>query len=114
LAKAGARVARTLEDAATLSIQALQGVTTGVTPDPNATPQPQTNPYNLKPEQKKVWGLFAGGTHAGETKVVFEDLRKTPGLEGFESEVLDLGDDEYCVGKPHPMIGTLIFFARVV
>lgn len=44
-----------------------------------------------------VLGLYTGGTLASEAKVV---LRRA----GLEAEVLDLGDDEYTAGRPHPMI----------
>ncbi|WP_100500141.1 hypothetical protein [Geodermatophilus chilensis] len=44
-----------------------------------------------------VLGLYTGGTLASETKVVL-------GRAGVPAEVLDLGDDEYTAGRPHPMI----------
>lgn len=49
-----------------------------------------------------VRGLYSGGSLAGEAKLI---LRATLG-EGVADTVriLDLGDDEYTVGRPHPMI----------
>ncbi|MBD7919423.1 transcriptional regulator [Cellulomonas sp. Sa3CUA2] len=44
-----------------------------------------------------VLGLYTGGTLAAEARVV---LRRA----GVPAQVLDLGDDEYTVGRPHPMI----------
>lgn len=44
-----------------------------------------------------VLGLYTGGTLASEAKVVLSRA-------GIAAEVLDLGDDEYTVGRPHPMI----------
>ncbi len=45
----------------------------------------------------RILGLYTGGTLASETKVVL-------GRAGVPAEVLDLGDDEYTAGRPHPMI----------
>ncbi|MFA7324138.1 MAG: acyl-CoA synthetase FdrA [Candidatus Nanopelagicales bacterium] len=42
-------------------------------------------------------GLYTGGTLASEAKYL---LRQ----QGIEAEILDLGDDQYTVGRPHPMI----------
>jgi FdrA protein len=49
------------------------------------------------PSSPGVLGLYTGGTLAGEAKVVL-------GRAGVRAEVLDLGDDEYTAGRPHPMI----------
>ena len=49
------------------------------------------------PTTTGVLGLYTGGTLASETKIV---LRRA----GLDPEVLDLGDDEYTAGRPHPMI----------
>lgn len=57
---------------------------------------------SLKPGQWRIRGLFAGGSLSGEAKLV---LGWALGAEAAkEHEVLDLGDDEYTVGRPHPMI----------
>ncbi|MBS3990523.1 MAG: acyl-CoA synthetase FdrA [Erysipelothrix sp.] len=53
------------------------------------------NSFNLQSSQKKVKGLFTGGTLASEAKYI---------LTGVESEIIDLGDDEYTSGALHPMI----------
>eukprot|EP00941_MAST-03F_sp_MAST-3F-sp1_P002359 g2359.t1 len=46
-----------------------------------------------------VTGLFTGGTLAKEAKLGLEDIEKKSSIT-----ILDLGDDEYTIGKPHPMI----------
>ena len=52
--------------------------------------------------QWRVHGLFSGGSLAGEAKLVLKDVL---GAEAAKAhEILDLGDDEYTVGRPHPMI----------
>ena len=57
---------------------------------------------SLKPGQWRIRGLFAGGSLSGEAKLV---LGWALGAQAAKAhEVLDLGDDEYTVGRPHPMI----------
>ena len=49
---------------------------------------------------RHILGLYTGGTLAYETEHV---LRGAFG-DGYPHRILDLGDDEYTVGRPHPMI----------
>jgi FdrA protein len=44
-----------------------------------------------------VRGLFCGGTLCAEAEIVLRD-------HGIEGDLIDLGDDEYTRGRPHPMI----------
>lgn len=61
---------------------------------------------------KTVKGLYSGGTLAAETGMLISEALELGGLikkEGFilnanGYEVMDLGDDIYTQGKPHPMI----------
>src|SRR6185369_14047943 len=48
----------------------------------------------------EIRGLYSGGSLAGEAKVV---LAAVLGPDRHD-RILDLGDDEYTVGRPHPMI----------
>lgn len=50
-----------------------------------------------KPATGTVLGLYTGGTLAHEAKVIL-------GRAGVDHEIIDLGDDEYTAGRPHPMI----------
>jgi len=54
----------------------------------------------LSPGQTEIRGLFSGGSLAGEAKLLVK------GLLGPDrhDRILDLGDDEFTVGRPHPMI----------
>lgn len=62
-----------------------------VVPDePDATASPA-------PVRTGVLGLYTGGTLAAEAKVVLSRA-------GVAAQILDLGDDEYTAGRPHPMI----------
>jgi FdrA protein len=54
----------------------------------------------LSPGQHEIRGLYSGGSLAGEAKVV---IRAVLGADRHD-RILDLGDDEYTVGRPHPMI----------
>jgi hypothetical protein len=52
--------------------------------------------------QWRIRGLYSGGSLAGEAKLV---LRSSIGADAAKRhEIVDLGDDEYTVGRPHPMI----------
>lgn len=57
---------------------------------------------DLGPEAWRIRGLYSGGSLAGEAKLL---IRSVLGGEAATAhEILDLGDDEYTVGRPHPMI----------
>lgn len=64
------------------------------------------------PEGKTVKGLYSGGTLASEAATLISDalgLANVKGEEGYilntnGFQVMDLGDDIYTQGKPHPMI----------
>jgi succinyl-CoA synthetase alpha subunit len=49
---------------------------------------------------KEILGLYTGGTLAYETRHLFRE----PLGEKGPYRILDLGDDEYTIGRPHPMI----------
>ena len=64
------------------------------------------------PEAKVVKGLYSGGTLASEAGMLISEALDLGGLvkaEGYVLkshgyEVIDLGDDMYTQGRPHPMI----------
>jgi len=72
----------------------------------------------LNEEQKYLRALFSGGTFCDETQMFFQKMSQevfsnTPVgkvkklKNNWQSEkhtIIDLGDDEFTVGKPHPMI----------
>ena len=64
-------------------------------------------------ENPKVNGLYCGGTLANEAAILIEDMigvkeskthEKGIMIESENISVIDLGDDYYTQGKPHPMI----------
>ena len=70
----------------------------------------------LKPGQELIRGLYSGGTLCQEAALVLTDLGSAPesaavqdgaGAVAFPGDahcVIDLGADEFTVGRPHPMI----------
>lgn len=61
-------------------------------------------------EGRQVLGLYTGGTLAYETSHLF-DRALGP---GHAHRVLDLGDDRYTVGRPHPMIDPQVRTEKMV
>ena len=51
-----------------------------------------------KKAKGRVQGLYCGGTLCAEAELIF----RRRGCKGHE--FVDLGDDEYTRGRPHPMI----------
>jgi FdrA protein len=107
----GAYPAATFEAAARIAVELA-----GVAGSRASTPSPSDpGPITLDPAiateaveaaarladgQTEIRGLFSGGSLAGEAKVVLKALL---GPDRHD-RILDLGDDEYTVGRPHPMI----------
>ena len=71
-----------------------------------------------KKRQKYVRGLFSGGTFCAEAQILFKNLltdvysnapvgstkQLRDSLVSQKNTVIDLGEDEFTVGRPHPMI----------
>jgi FdrA protein len=82
----------------------------------------------LKREQKYIRGLFSGGTFCSESQVLLKDkladiysnapIKNAAKLtNSFKSEkhtLIDLGADEFTVGRPHPMIDYSLRTKRLV
>ncbi|MDD2717589.1 MAG: acyl-CoA synthetase FdrA [Candidatus Wallbacteria bacterium] len=76
----------------------------------------KTELLKFRPEQKYLRGLYTGGTLCKEAIILLSDLTiwsNIPKTEEFrlpdsstsrENTILDLGEDEFTRGKPHPMI----------
>jgi succinyl-CoA synthetase alpha subunit len=87
--------ARTLEDAARAAVALAQG-----NPPPRTTPLPRA-----AKSARRICGLFSGGTFCYEA-----DLLLGPGGHAL----IDLGDDRYTRGRPHPMIDHRLRNERIV
>ena len=59
---------------------------------------------------RQILGLYTGGTLAYETRHLLQGLLG----QGHPHQILDLGEDEYTVGRPHPMIDTKVRTDRIV
>src|SRR5262249_57326903 len=57
--------------------------------------------------QHLLQGLYSGGTLAQEAAIILTAL-------GLKHAVVDLGDDEFTVGRPHPMIDFRLRNERIV
>ncbi|QQP69442.1 acyl-CoA synthetase FdrA [Carnobacterium sp. CS13] len=100
--------AYTLEEAAKIAVALLNGEEVKALDETVEKPA-----VSLKPEQTLIKGYYSGGTLANEAGMLIADgLNLAEGLtheEGFilnsaGHEIIDLGDDMYTQGKPHPMI----------
>lgn len=100
--------AYTLEEAAVVAVQLSNG------DKPNFKPTTVENVnVQLKDSQVGIKGYYSGGTLASEAAMLVRDAFKDTITEekkdGYilktkNHEIIDLGDDVYTKGKPHPMI----------
>ncbi|MCY9548805.1 acyl-CoA synthetase FdrA [Lysinibacillus xylanilyticus] len=100
--------AYTLEEAAVVSVQLSNG------DKPNFKPTTVENVnVQLKDSQVGIKGYYSGGTLASEAAMLirdaFNDTKTEEKKDGYilktkNHEIIDLGDDVYTKGKPHPMI----------
>jgi FdrA protein len=124
LRQAGAIPARTLEEAGLLAValsrgEELESVKTALDAQANELKTLAAQEAEKRqPSQKYVSGLFSGGTLCDEAQLILRDIvgnvySNTPlmpecALDDITKDrdhtILDLGDDEFTVGRPHPMI----------
>ena len=103
-------VARTLEDAAVIAagIAARRPPRDRTLPAADLDRLVNEQTRGLAPGQRFVRGLFSGGTLAWEAVALLAeglaDVAPGVGGEGQAHRVVDLGEDAYTVGRPHPMI----------
>lgn len=100
-------LAHTLEETAKIAIDLANNASVKANYFEAVTP-----PERTVPEGKVIKGLYSGGTLAAEAGMLISEAL---GLEGLVKEegyilksqgydIIDLGDDIYTQGKPHPMI----------
>lgn len=83
----------------------------------------------LKPEQKYLRGLYSGGTLCYESQVIWREIIDTPvysnaplpgepalkdSTKSVEHTTVDLGEEEFTVGRPHPMIDNDLRIRRLL
>jgi succinyl-CoA synthetase alpha subunit len=98
----GAHPAATFESAARLAVDLATGPSggEGAAMDDAAVIAMVAEAAGLLEGAAGIRGLYSGGSLAGEAKVVLQSWVSP----GRKDRILDLGDDEYTVGRPHPMI----------
>jgi succinyl-CoA synthetase alpha subunit len=116
--------ARTIDDAVRISVAMVNGkkdgLAEGLTPDDLKIISEEKTGWS--PEQKYLRGILAGGTFCYQSQQILREagirIRSNSPLESkdklehpdrsIENTIVDMGDDFYMVGKPHPMIdGTM-------
>jgi FdrA protein len=83
----------------------------------------------LNPKQRYLRGLFSGGTLCYEAQVIWKDLLTSPvysnaplpggpalvdSTKSQEYMAVDLGEEEFTVGRPHPMIDNDLRIRRLL
>lgn len=100
--------AYTLDEAARLAVSLVRG-----TKAPEASADADESKFFKAEENKTIKAYYSGGTLANEAAMLIKDamdVRVPPeDIEGYMLQlegniVVDLGDDAYTKGKPHPMI----------
>jgi len=81
-----------------------------------------SRPVALRPEQRWIKALYTGGSLASEAAMILgaslglsEDADHPAGymIKSGGHEVIDLGDDAYTRGRPHPMIDSSLRAERI-
>jgi FdrA protein len=123
------KVARTLEEAAALAVQ----IATGNRPSAFTVDSPHIQGLILreracmKPGQKYIRGIFAGGTFCYQAQQVLQEagmvvhsnvplegnLKLPDPLQSLEHTLVDMGADEFTAGRPHPMIDSRLRRERI-
>ncbi len=83
----------------------------------------------LKPAQRYLRGLFSGGTLCYEAQVIWKELLDEPvysnaplaggpslpdSTKSYQHTAVDLGEEEFTVGRPHPMIDNDLRIRRLL
>lgn len=128
----GLHVARTLEDAARLAVALASDTSPAATPAATAVAKP-AGPLpeiaRFRSGQRFVRGLFSGGTFCYEALVLLTEALERPVYSNTpldhasaladvwtsrEHTAVDLGDDLFTRGRPHPMIDHRLRNERIV
>lgn len=116
--------ARTIDEAVQLAVQVVSGKPNGSegSPSPDDLKTLSQEKAAWSPEQKYLRGILAGGTFCFQSQLIMREAGiKVYSNSPFETKyklahpdrsiehtIIDMGDDFYTVGKPHPMIdGTM-------
>jgi FdrA protein len=108
----GATPAPTLEDAARVAVALARGESVSVTDgrDEHLVARARAQIGRFAAGQRHVRGLFSGGTLCREAALILEQA----GGSAAGHTTVDLGDDAFTVGRPHPMIDFRLRNERIV
>ncbi len=121
---------RTLDDAAAMAVQ----MVTGHSPtrfdanSSNLQKLARREQVNKNPEQRYLRGIFAGGTFCFQAQQILQDagiavhsnaplngnLKLANPMRSEEHTLVDMGTDDFTVGKPHPMIDSRLRCERIL
>jgi succinyl-CoA synthetase alpha subunit len=124
------RTAATLEDAASIAVEMATG-----RPLPRFNPNSpqlqallQAERADKKPEQRYIRGLFAGGTFCYQAQQILQDagivvhsnaplhgnLNLVDPMRSDGHTLVDMGADEFTIGRPHPMFDSRLRCERLL
>lgn len=107
--------AKIIDEAVEISIKLIGGI---LPESKNELPHAQRLKIEIKKDQKYIRGVFAGGTFCFQAQQILKDAgikvySNTPIEKNLklahpdtskENSLVDMGDEYYMVGRPHPMI----------
>jgi FdrA protein len=124
------RAARTLDDAAAMAIQRVTGHAPSRLDALSFDWQKLAGQekVNKNPEQRYLRGIFAGGTFCFQAQQILQDagivvhsnaplhrnLKLSDPMKSKEHTLVDMGTDDFTVGKPHPMIDSRLRVDRIL
>jgi len=125
--RSGIRAAETLEDAAALAIELSTGKAAVGAEDADSRAAARAAAAALAPSQRFIRGLYSGGTFGYESALLLSGrlgrvYSNTPARpedaipdvwKSVEHTVIDLGDDVFTRGRPHPMIDFRLRVERI-
>ncbi len=91
--------------------------------------QAQSFKVKLNSKQRYFRGLFSGGTLCYEAQVIWKDMLESPvhsnaplpggpalpdSTKSYQHTAVDLGEEEFTVGRPHPMIDNDLRIRRIL
>jgi FdrA protein len=126
--------ARTLQECAFLAAQAVKPEMGSITAylekeNDQLAKKASELKQKLNPGQRYLRGLFSGGTLCYEAQVIWKDLLGSPvhsnaplpggpalsdSSKSLEHTAVDLGEEEFTVGRPHPMIDNDLRIRRLL
>jgi succinyl-CoA synthetase alpha subunit len=116
-----------LDEAAAAAVALAQGGAPRLA-EPEPVPGLDAAIAKLAPGQRLVRGLYSGGTYCTEAQLVWRDAgleawsnapldaahELAPGARAAGHSAIDLGADEFTVGRPHPMIDPAMRVDRIL